>query len=148
MSNLWGSEAWSFLHNITFNYPLKPNSNDKKNYYIFFKSIDNILPCSECKKHYSILFEYIDIKIFLVDRYSLIWWLFIIHNLINKRLNKQLYKFEKLIDKYYLFNQKNTCSKCSNNIDNVQTNINKYIKDKYYEITKKMIVKYNNREDC
>jgi len=88
MSNLWGSEAWSFLHNITFNYPLNPNNNDKINYYDFFKNISYILPCSECKKHYTILFKYINIKLFLIDRYSLIWWLYIIHNLINKQLNK------------------------------------------------------------
>ncbi len=104
MSNLWGIEAWSFLHNITFNYPLIPNDTDVRNYYNFFKNIGNVLPCSECNKHYNILFKYINIKIFLVDRYSLIWWLYIIHNIINKLLNKKLYKFEILIDKYYIFN--------------------------------------------
>jgi len=119
MSNLWGTEAWSFLHNITFNYPLKPKIEDKKNYYLFFKNIGNILPCSECNKHYKNLFKYIDIKIFLENRYSLIWWLFVIHNLINKRLYKKIYKFEKLIDKYYEFNKNNICNKCSNNIDDI-----------------------------
>ena len=56
MSNTWGSESWSFLHNITFNYPLKPNTKEKINFYKYFKYLGNVLPCNECNHHYKILF--------------------------------------------------------------------------------------------
>ncbi len=144
MSNLWGIEAWTFLHNITFNYPLNPNDKNKYNYYNYFKNLGNVLPCSECNNHYNIIFNYIDITIFLNDRYSLIWWLYVIHNLINKKLNKQLYKFENLIKRYHIFNQNNNCSSCSNTIDDIQNNIHIEIKKKYYIITQKLISNYVN----
>ena len=144
MSNLWGFEAWSFLHNITFNYPLNPNLQEKNNYYQFFKYIGNVLPCSDCQTHYNNIFKYINIKLFLVDRYSLIWWLYVIHNLINKKLKKQLYKFENLIERYHTFNKNNNCSSCSNTIDDIQNNIHIEIKKKYYIITQKLISNYVN----
>ncbi len=142
MTNYWGNESWSFLHNITFNYPLEPNTKEKINFYKYFKYLGNVLPCKECKHHYKILFQYINIKLFLDDRYSLIWWLFIIHNLINKRLNKQLYDFKNLINRYHIFNQNNNCSNCSTFIDDNKDDINNKILKKYYHLTKELILKY------
>ena len=145
MSNFWGYESWSFLHNVTFNYPLKPNNQDKINFYKYFKYLGNVLPCNECKRHYKKLFQYIDIKYFLSNRYGLIWWLFIIHNLINKRLNKQLYDFKNLIDRYHIFNQNNNCSNCSTVIDDNKDDINNKILKKYYHLTKELISKYEKK---
>ena len=142
MTNLWGCESWSFLHNVTFNYPLKPTDQDKINFYRYFKYLGNVLPCSECRNHYNNILKYIDIKIFLSNRYGLIWWLFIIHNLINKRLKKQLYNFKDLIDRYYKFNQNNTCKSCSINIDDKNDILHIDITKKYYNITKKLILNY------
>ena len=144
MSNLWGFEAWTFLHIITFNYSLNPNFQEKKNYYQFFKNIGNVLPCSDCQIHYNKIFKYIDIKLFLENRYGLIWWLYVIHNLINKKINKQIYKFENLIKKYHTFNQNNNCSSCSNKINDEYNNIHIDIKKKYYNITKNLISNYIN----
>ena len=143
MSNFWGYESWSFLHNVTFNYPLKPNNQDKINFYKYFKYLGNVLPCNECKRHYKKLFQYIDIKYFLSNRYGLIWWLFIIHNLINKKLNKQLYEFKDLINRYYNFNQNNTCHSCSVVIDDKKDDLHIKITEKYYNLTKELILKYN-----
>lgn len=142
MSNLWGLESWSFLHNITFNYPLKPNNQEKNNYYKYFKYLGNILPCSECKNHYNNLFKYINIKLFLDDRYSLIWWLFIIHNLINKKLNKNIYNFKQLITRYHNFNNNNSCLSCSINIDDNNVDLSIDIPKRYFEISKKLISNY------
>jgi hypothetical protein len=29
---IWGPPMWHVLHTISFNYPIKPSKNDKKNY--------------------------------------------------------------------------------------------------------------------
>ena len=34
---IWGPPLWHTLHTISFNYPVKPNKDDKDNYYVFFK---------------------------------------------------------------------------------------------------------------
>ena len=34
---IWGPPLWHTLHTISFNYPVKPNKDDKDNYYVFLK---------------------------------------------------------------------------------------------------------------
>ena len=41
------------LHIITFNYPEKPTSFDKQTYRDFFNNLKHVIPCEQCKKHYS-----------------------------------------------------------------------------------------------
>ena len=50
---IWGPHAWQFLHSITLSYPDNPTIEDKNNYAQFFNSIQNILPCQNCKDHYT-----------------------------------------------------------------------------------------------
>jgi hypothetical protein len=42
---IWGPHGWKFMHYVALAYPAKPTEEDKKNYKIFFESIQNILPC-------------------------------------------------------------------------------------------------------
>ena len=36
---IWGPCLWQFIHIMTFNYPVKPTKEDKKNYSNLFHSI-------------------------------------------------------------------------------------------------------------
>ena len=75
--NIWGPSAWIFLHTVTLQYPEKPTDDDKKKYYVFFNSLKDILPCPNCKIHYS---ESITKKpIQLESRKELFEWLIDIH---------------------------------------------------------------------
>ena len=38
----WGSQAWTFLHAITYVYPENPTDTDKKSYYDFFIKVCSI----------------------------------------------------------------------------------------------------------
>ena len=35
MTAIWGPSMWHFLHTMSFNYPIKPTDDDKKNYKEF-----------------------------------------------------------------------------------------------------------------
>ena len=49
---IWGKHAWIFLDNIIDAYPSDPSSKDKVDYYNFFNSLKDILPCAICRKNY------------------------------------------------------------------------------------------------
>ena len=33
LTSVWGPSLWHYLHTMSFNYPVKPTKEDKKNYY-------------------------------------------------------------------------------------------------------------------
>jgi hypothetical protein len=51
--NLFDNSFWILLHTLTFNYPNNPTIDIKKKYFIFFKNIGNIIPCSLCSNSYN-----------------------------------------------------------------------------------------------
>jgi hypothetical protein len=122
-SQKWGPSAWTFLHSVSFNYPLLPSFQDKLNYKNFFHSIQFILPCSFCRDYYSILLKYIKIDKYLDSRGGITFWLFIIHNLINKKLKYPLETFQNVVLKYE--NLRARCGSIHNNVN-------------YYECIKKL----------
>jgi hypothetical protein len=95
----WGPSGWCLLHAIANNYPehptlgsvTVPTPNDKKNYSDFFTHIGLILPCKYCRESYQDFIRIIPIDSWLVDRQSLSFWLYLIHNLVNDKLRKQGY---------------------------------------------------------
>ena len=94
----WGPICWIFLHTIVEK--LKENHfNSKKE--ILFELIENIchnIPCPVCTKH---AISYLKLKKIRKcnTRSDLRLYMFTFHNIVNKRLNKQIYKIEDL-EKY------------------------------------------------
>lgn len=99
-ANEWGPSAWKFLHTITFAYPQNPDDETKTHHKDLFSNLRYILPCSFCRSYYSHLFKYIQIDPYLESRDGLTWWLFIIHNLVNRKLDRTLANFEDVVLQY------------------------------------------------
>lgn len=97
-TEVWGPSAWRFLHLITFQYPEKPKDPDKRNYYVFFNSLKDVLPCPNCREHYSNHFEKQPIQ--LESRKELIEWLIDIHNEVNLMLGKKEYSYDEIYGLY------------------------------------------------
>ena len=49
---IWGHDAWRFIHLIALSYPSTPQNELKNQYLTWFKLLGNILPCAECGKNY------------------------------------------------------------------------------------------------
>lgn len=45
----WGPAMWHYLHMMSFNYPIEPTNDDKKNYKCFILNLKNVLPCKYCR---------------------------------------------------------------------------------------------------
>jgi hypothetical protein len=99
-SDKWGSHAWFFLHTVTFNYPLKPIMEDQRNIIGLFSHIGPNLPCSICRDSFVFFYGYIPINDFTEDRYGVVYWLYILHSIVNYKLNKPNITFEKVIQYY------------------------------------------------
>ena len=52
LTSIWGPPMWHALHTISFNYPVNPSLEQKKNYLAFFKSLQHVLPCRHCRENY------------------------------------------------------------------------------------------------
>ena len=118
---VWGPPAWRFLHLITFQYPENPSDKDKKNYYIFFNSLKDVLPCPNCREHYSNHFKKHPIQ--LESRKELIEWLIDIHNEVNLMLGKKTYSYDEVYELYDDINSSNDNDNDNDTYDNGSNNI-------------------------
>jgi hypothetical protein len=88
-TTIWGPAQWQSLHNITFNYPYNPTSDDKKKYYDYFIALGNVLPCCTCRDHYNHYIRNGETKLtdrVLSSRDTLTRWMFDLHKSVCNRL--------------------------------------------------------------
>ena len=96
--NVWGPHTWFFLHSVTFNYPFKPTSEDKVHIKTFFKEIEDILPCSVCRRHYKEHLKKEPIKV--GNRKELAYWLIDLHNIVNIQEHKPTMSYKAVLEHY------------------------------------------------
>jgi len=125
--NKWGPGGWTFLHTITFNYPLEPDNDDKNRYKFFFSSVSEMLPCKYCRDSFKTYIKFIPIDEFLESRIGVTYWLYRIHQLVDEKVFKKNDSFENVIRKYENFRAK--CGKVSIDED----------KDKQYKSCQKNV---------
>jgi hypothetical protein len=85
----WGEPAWTFLHSVTYGCPEVTTASDREHYKSLFEVLTKTLPCSHCRDSYTKLFHFIDIDDFIDTRDGLTYWLFVIHNLVNRKLERE-----------------------------------------------------------
>ena len=97
-TRVWGPAGWLFLHSIAQNYPWKPTEDQQVEYLFFFKLVGNVLPCRYCRESYQNFINEEDTQLninTMKSRVSLVKWLFLIHNKVNKKLGiKSKNKYE------------------------------------------------------
>lgn len=87
--SVWGPPLWHFLHTISFNYPVNPTKEDKKNYKSFVKYLSKILPCGKCRINFKHNFKKVPLRDQdLENRDAFSRWIFRFHNEVNKATGK------------------------------------------------------------
>jgi len=90
LTSVWGPSMWHSLHTISFNYPVKPTEEDKKDYYKFFLSMKKVLPCKYCRLNYVKNLKAVPLTMKTMEnRNTLSKWLYDLHEEINKMLGKK-----------------------------------------------------------
>ena len=90
VTSVWGPPLWHYLHTMSFNYPVKPTSMDKKYYKEFIVSLRNVLPCRYCRDNLTKNLKVLPLtKQVMKNRTTFSKWVFKLHELVNTMLGKK-----------------------------------------------------------
>jgi hypothetical protein len=89
LTTIWGPNMWHYLHTMSFNYPINPTLENKKYYKQFILNLQHTLPCKYCRINLKNNFKVHPLKAcHLKDRDSFSRYIYKLHELVNKMLNK------------------------------------------------------------
>tara|TARA_B100000963_G_C22418901_1_gene576758 strand:- start:130 stop:747 length:618 start_codon:yes stop_codon:yes gene_type:complete len=113
LTSVWGPSLWHYMHTMSFNYPVKPTKEHKKNYKDFIINLKNILPCGHCRENLKKNFKYLPLKMCdLKNRDAFSRYVFNLHETVNKMLNKKSgLTYETVRDRYENFRSRCTMDK-------------------------------------
>ena len=97
---VWGPFFWHTIHIIALGYSDKPSYAQKKAAKEFYESLAILIPCPICREHFSKHLETYPLTPHLDRRKDLFKWTVVLHNEVNKSLNKPLFEEHEVI-KYY-----------------------------------------------
>ena len=114
LTSVWGPSLWHYLHTMSFNYPVKPTRKDKKHYRQFVMNLRNVLPCKYCRMNLRKNLKDLPLRDKdLKNRHSFSFWMYKLHEHINKMLGKKSgLTFEKVRERYEHFR-----ARCTIDID-------------------------------
>jgi hypothetical protein len=85
---VWGPIFWCTLHIVSLAYPDEPSYSEKRAAKEYFNSLAHLLPCPVCRTHFREILQGLPVENWLDNRKSLIEWVWMAHNQVNKRLGK------------------------------------------------------------
>ncbi len=101
-TSVFGPIAWTFLHTISFNYPIHPSDKDKQDYKQYILSLGKVLPCKYCRDNFAknLAMTNFNDKVF-DNRETLSRFIYELHNNVNKMLGKPInLTYEQVRDRY------------------------------------------------
>jgi hypothetical protein len=96
----WGPFFWHTMHITALGYPMEPSHAHKKAAKEFYESLKILIPCPICKEHYNAHLEKYPLTPHLDRRSDLFRWTILLHNEVNKILNKPPYTETQAIQYY------------------------------------------------
>lgn len=128
--NLWGEEGWIFITFVVLAYPDNPTQQDKNNMKEFLLTLENVLPCYDCRSNLATHYrEYPITPKVLSSKDNLYEWLNKIRNLVNISLDKKVYNVDEsiLMINNFIKNKIRVKSKTKINNLNKESKKRKYI---------------------
>ena len=119
-SNIWGPKAWFFIDTIILSYPNNPNYEDIKIYKEFILSLEKLLPCEKCRKHFGNFINKnpLDESI-LSSKPNLIKWILKCHNSVRKIQKKDAIT----LDDFYSYYAKENNLQINKETSEVKSNV-------------------------
>ena len=90
LTTVWGPMMWSYLHTMSFNYPVNPTREDKTHYKEFVTNLQYVLPCKYCRMNLANNFKKNPIKEHdMKNRDAFSRYVYNLHEIVNKMLKKK-----------------------------------------------------------
>lgn len=89
LTKVWGPSLWHTLHTISFNYPVNPTQEQKKQYMQFIIGLKYILPCKHCRINLKQNFKDLPLTLaHMKSRETFSFYIYQLHEKINVMLKK------------------------------------------------------------
>lgn len=89
LTTVWGPGTWHFLHTMSFNYPVAPNTTQKRKYRDFVLSLRDVLPCGKCRKNLTKNLRELPLRRgHMKSRATFSKYVYNLHEKVNKMLGK------------------------------------------------------------
>lgn len=89
LTTIWGPGLWHYLHTMSFNYPVHPTKDEKKQYKDFVLQLKYVLPCKHCRLNLVKNFKELPLtNKNMESRYSFSKYIYLLHEHINNMLGK------------------------------------------------------------
>jgi hypothetical protein len=89
LTTVWGPSMWHFLHTMSFNYPVTPTQEQKRQYMDFILSLRNVLPCKYCRMNLTNNLATRPLKMcHMESRDTFSRFVYDLHEVVNKMLGK------------------------------------------------------------
>jgi len=85
---VWGPFFWHTIHIVALGYPSEPSYAHKRAAKEFYESLKTLIPCPICREHFVVHLEKYPITPHLDRKIDLFRWTILLHNEVNKILNK------------------------------------------------------------
>ena len=140
----WGSHEWKSMHFKAFGSPEVFTPEISERYAKFFKINVQVLSCSMCQKAFGHMMSFIIIEEYLDSRDGLVFWLFMMHNLVNRKLKKPLAILSHVIYEYET--KRARCGNKNNKekYDQCKASLSPYTMDQANASAKRIKNKYRN----
>ena len=90
LTTVWGPSMWHYLHTVSFNYPVRPTSADKKHYRELLMNMQHTLPCRHCRENLKRNFRAHPLKAcHMTNRDAFSRYVYRLHEIVNKMLGKK-----------------------------------------------------------
>ena len=107
-TDFWGGCFWLVLHTVASTY--EPST--RETFKIFIYSFAELLPCAACREHLKVHLRELPIDNYLGSNNDLFFWMYILHDKINKQLGKKSPPLNKVKNLYYT-SLGDSCRNCS-----------------------------------
>jgi hypothetical protein len=90
MVKIWGPLQWTYLHTMSFNYPIHPTDEDKKHYREYVLNLQYVLPCKYCRINLTNNFKKKPLQMcHMANREKFSRYIYDLHETVNKMLHKK-----------------------------------------------------------
>jgi hypothetical protein len=147
LTSVWGPSFWHSLHTMSFNYPVNPTVDDKKNYKQFILLLKDILPCRICRNNLKKNFKNLPLtNNAMKNRESFSRYVYNLHELVNKMLGKNSgLSYCDVRDRYEHFRSRCTVDLKENKESEIKKHIRKTKKKKEKGCTEPL---YGKKSKC
>lgn len=98
--SVWGSHYWFFLHTVARHYPTHPSSIHRKIHYRLISNFHEFIPDPVSAKAFTEVLRENPVSPYLDSKRDFMLWTNHVHNVINKKLDKEEVSFEQYVSTY------------------------------------------------